>query len=76
MNDTIVIDTPQAIAHFRMAALVTALRTEVRTGMKMSRVSALQVARQYGITARTKKAALAELEALYEKTYGAPFGAR
>jgi hypothetical protein len=70
----LVIDTPEGIAHYRMAAIISALRFEVRTGMKMSRISALQAARSYGIMARTKKAALAELECLYEETYGRPFG--
>ena len=74
MNDAIVIDTPEGIAHYRMAAIISALRFEVKTGMQMSRLSALAAARSYGITARTKKAALAQLEALYEETYGRRFG--
>ena len=74
-NQPLVIDTPEGIAHYRMAAIISALRFEVRAGMQMSRLSALKGARSYGITARTKKAALVELEVLYEETYGRPFGA-
>jgi len=76
MNGPAVIDTPAQIARFRMATIIIALRTEVRTGMAMSRVSALHAARSYGIPARTKKAALEQMVALYEKEYGEPFGAR
>ena len=74
MNETICIDTPAGIEHYRFAALITALRFEVKTGMQMSRIPVLRVARTYGITARTKKAALAQLEDLYEETYGWRFG--
>lgn len=70
MNDTVVIDTPEGIAAYRLACLIRALRLEIKTGMKMTRFPLLRVAQQYGVTARTKAKALAALEALYEETYG------
>jgi len=76
MNGPVVIDTPEQIERFRVACIIMALRTEVRTGMKMSRVSALHAAQTYGIPARTKKAALEQMLAFYEEKYGEPFGAR
>ena len=75
MNEPIVIDTPEGIEHFRIAAIISALRIEVKTGMKMSRMSALAAARQY-VDARTKRDALAKLEALYEELYGWAYGSR
>lgn len=65
-----VIDTPEGIAAFRLFCLITALRTEIKTGMKMTRQPLLRVASHYGVNARTKRAALAQLEALYEEAYG------
>lgn len=65
-----IIDTPEGIAHYRLAALISALRVEINTGLKVSRFPLLRVAQQHGVTARTKKAALKALEALYEETYG------
>lgn len=70
MNGPIIIEG-DAIPQFRMGVIIRALRFEVKTGMKMSRVSALQAAREY-VDARTKVEALAKLEALYEETYGSP----
>jgi hypothetical protein len=61
-----VIDTPEGIAAVRVITLMHSLRFEIETGMKMTRFSLLNVCkRDYGITARTKKAALAELEAMF-----------
>lgn len=74
MNEAIVIDTPEGIEHYRMAALISALRIEINIGMKMSRIPIMRVVAQYGVTARTKKAALAQLERMYEERYGHPFG--
>jgi hypothetical protein len=57
---SIVLDTPEKIEAYRCLALYSALKLEVRTGMKMSRgISTLKILReQYGITARTKQDAL------------------
>jgi len=74
MSNGYIIDTPEGIAHFRFCAVIRALRLEINTGMAMSRFPILSVCRQYGVTARTKVKALAEMEALYEETYGHPYG--
>jgi len=70
-DDGFIIDTPEGIALYRLLAVTSALRIEVGTGMKMSRgVSPLKIAQQeYGVTSRTKKGALAELEALRDQSY-------
>jgi len=73
MDEMIVIDTPEGIEHFRLAALIAALRIEVKTGM-VGRMPTLPVARSYGVQARTKKKALEELEGIYMVTYGRPYG--
>lgn len=65
--------TGDAIEHFRFTSLVTAYITEIRTGMKVTRIPLSRVAAQYGITARNKKTALRALLALYEETYGKKF---
>lgn len=72
----IVIDTPEGISHFQMARCIAGLKIEVNTGMKMSRgVSMLRVVQdQFSIQAKTKKKALEEMLALYEKTYGRKYG--
>ena len=71
-NDTIIIDTPDGIAHMRFVTVISALNIEVKTGMKMSRgVSALKIAQaDYGCKARTKAGALAEMLELYIMNYG------
>lgn len=70
-----VIDTPEGIAHYRMASIIAMLTTEVRTGMKYSRGSLLTlVQQQYGVQSRTKKAALEEMRRLYATTYGREYG--
>ena len=72
-----IIDTPQGIDHFRMAATIAALRIEVATGMKMHRgVSALRMAQMYGCPKNTKKAALPWMEAFYKETYGWAYGSK
>ena len=72
-----VIDTPQGMERFRMAALICALQIEVKTGMKMSRgISGLKIAKvQFGCPKNTKAGALAWLEEQYEEAYGRPYGA-
>ena len=73
-----VIDTPEGIEHFRVVTLISALRIEVSTGMKMSRgISALAVAkRDYGCPKGTKKGALAWMKSYYEATYGWAYGSQ
>mgnify|MGYP000181945890 CR=1 FL=1 len=62
---------------FHLAQCIGALRIEVRTGLKHSRGSILQMVRvAYGIKARTKVAALEALEALYLEETGHAFGDR
>jgi hypothetical protein len=61
-----VLDQGWQIGMFRLSCVIRNLRLEVTTGMSLAR-NAPTVARlrdEYGITARTKKAALAELEDL------------
>ena len=71
------IDTPEGIEHFRICAVIGALRVEVKTGMKASRgVSALRVAQMYGCPKNTKKGALAWMESFYEATYGWSYGTK
>lgn len=75
MNDPIVIDTPAAMAHYRLCQFIGALSIEVHTGMVHSRGSVMNAARKrYGIRPRTKAAVLAELKDLYEATYGWEYG--
>lgn len=62
-----VLNTPEQIAAFRLRSVIAGLTIEVKTGMKHSRVNLLQVARKvYGVKSRTKVAALAELQAIYD----------
>ena len=70
-----IIDTPDGIAHFQMARCLAALKIEVETGMKMSRGSILKaVQQQFGIKAKTKVKALAEMRELYATTFGREYG--
>jgi hypothetical protein len=74
--ESIVIDTPEGIAHYQMASCIARLRLEVESGMGF-RVSTLKAVKAlYGCPKQTKKGALEWLEALYEKTYGFAYGAR
>jgi hypothetical protein len=71
----VVIEGEGPLAHFRMCQVIAALKIEVRGGMVHSGGSILKVAQQrYGCTARTKKGALDQMLALYEKTYGYEYG--
>jgi hypothetical protein len=75
-NETIAITTPDGIEHFQFARCLAALRIEVRTGMTLRQGSMLaHVQRAYGITAKRKPAALAQMEDLYEARYGRRYGA-
>ena len=68
------IDTPEGIEHFRICAVIGALRVEVKTGMKASRgVSALRVAQMYGCPKNTKKGALAWMESLDSSSHSSSF---
>jgi hypothetical protein len=59
----IMLDTPDQIAAYRKLAIYHALRLEDATGLRHSRGSVLKLAQQtYGVTARTKKGAIAELK--------------
>lgn len=66
MNENGTMITGPAIDAFRLATLIRSLEFEVRTGMKMTRISALKVAqRDYGVAAKTKAGAIAELKQKY-----------
>lgn len=71
-DGTIVVDTPEAIAAFRMLAVRRGLGFEIKTGMKMSRgANMAELAREYTKTATRNKAKLyAELDALMAKIPG------
>lgn len=56
-NETIVIDTPEGINMYRLLTIAHSLAFEAKTGMKMSRISALKVARQEGYTKSNRKPA-------------------
>jgi hypothetical protein len=58
-------DGPEAVGAFRLIMLRTSLKFEAEhPGMKMTRVSMLKVAKQYGINKGTKKGAYNELNRL------------
>lgn len=58
-----------------MASAIAMLQIEVRTGLRHSRGSVLKVCqREYGIKARTKAKALAEMLDLYEDAFGRAYG--
>jgi hypothetical protein len=63
---TVCIDTPEGIEAYRCLALYSALKLEVRTGMKMSRgISTLKILQeQYGVKSKRKDAALTEWEGI------------
>lgn len=76
-DEPIVIDTPEGIAHYAMAATIAALKIEVDTGMRASRQSATSVAKvRYGCPKRTKEGALEWMLALYWETYGREYGSK
>jgi hypothetical protein len=67
MHNTAIISTPERIAAYKLASLITALKIETRTGVKVTKTPLLKYARQqYNITARTKAAAIPQLETIYE----------
>lgn len=75
MNETIIINTPEGIAHYHMAVAIMSLKVEVETGLRHSRGSVLALVRQrYGCPKRTKKGALEWMLAHYKATYGFPYG--
>lgn len=76
-EQTIIIDTPDAIAHFQMARCISALKIQASTGMTMSRGSMINHCRDnYGTTKRTAKGCLAEMSKLYFDTFGREYGAK
>jgi hypothetical protein len=64
--------TGEAIDCFRLATLISSYALEINTGMRATRIPLSRVAEGYGVTARNKKKALAELLKVYEATYGEP----
>lgn len=61
----VLFDGPEAVDLFRLISIRSALRFEVRTGMKMTRVSALAAANEVlGTTYRRKQQALDHLDGL------------
>ena len=72
--DSILIDTPEGIEHFRWAAIISALRLEVHTGMRASRISALAAAQSVGCPNRTRSAALKWMEKAYTAMSGGASG--
>lgn len=65
------ITSPAAIEAFRLSTLIRALKLEVNTGMKASRIQPLKVAkRDYGIKARTKIDAIKELQEILDSMGG------
>jgi len=68
------IDTPDGLEHFKICQCIARLRLETSTGLKFKTSTLRAVQTYYGVTARTKKGALAELETLYKEVYGKPYG--
>ena len=66
MSDkTLVFDTPESIDMYRLLALKAALKLKVNHGIIAARgASLIRVAKYYGFTGRTNKAALVFIEAL------------
>ena len=74
MNETIIIDTPEGIEHWRVASAISMLALEVKTGLGHSRGSILVACqRNWGCPKRTKKGALEWMLAYYEQKYGRPY---
>lgn len=53
---------PDGVGLFRLITLHSALKLQARTGMKMSRVSAVACAKRLGYKGRTAKALLEDIE--------------
>jgi hypothetical protein len=66
-----IIDTKEGIEAFAMLQVIGALSLEVNTGMKFSRGSVMNLARdRYGCVKRTKAGVLAEMRAKYTEATG------
>lgn len=75
-NESIVIDTPEGIEHWRIASAISMLRLEVNTGMKATRYSLVKACEMnWGCPKKTKAGALAWMEAFYADRYGLAYGA-
>lgn len=75
MNEMIICDTPDSIEHYRMCAIIASLKIEINTGMKMSRFSLVETAKQnYGTKGRTKKKVLEEMLEIYKAKYNKEYG--
>lgn len=70
----IIIDKHDQFVHFGLAQAIARLRIETKTGLQFRASTLVYVQKVYGVKSRTKKGALAELEALYESTYGRRYG--
>lgn len=72
MSDSIILDTPEQIAAFRMLAVRRGLRLEIKTGMKVRRgVNLVALANEYsGFTGRNKVKAYQALDAAMAKIPG------
>lgn len=70
----VIIEGPDAMEHFKLCQVISRLRIETSTGLGFKQSTLAAVQKYYGIKARTKKAALAELENLYEERYGRRYG--
>lgn len=69
-----IIDTPEGIAWFQFLRVLTALRIEVRSGLKVGRGSLIGYCKQvYGTTAGTKKGTYEQMCAIYEAATGEPY---
>lgn len=72
---TLVIDTPNAMEHYRIASAISLLRLAVNTGLKVTRYSLIKACEMnWGCPKKTNAGALAWMENLYEETYGHRYG--
>jgi hypothetical protein len=70
-EESIVIDTPEGIAYFRLLAIKHGLSIEINTGMKMSRGSLLTVINnQFGTSFKKKALALTFITGVCEYMAG------
>ena len=76
-TEMVAIDTPDAMEHWRVASAISMLRLEVGTGMKAARYSVIKACEMnWGCPKKTKKGALAWMEAYYLATYGWEYGSK
>ena len=61
-NGSMSITGEDGISLFRLVTLYHALKLQAKTGMKMSRVSAVACAKRLGYVGRTAKTLLADME--------------